>query len=89
MPTIRELREVHYISRKELADLAGVSESTLVRIEDPSHKTRYDIATKVVDALSKRIGEKLTLTTIEGLNLYNVMRDRKPRTKNGLSSEAA
>jgi len=81
VPTLREIREEHYISRKQLADLAGVSESTIVRIEDPKHRTTYDIAEKVVAALSKKVGRELTLSAIDGLNLYNVMRDRRQRTK--------
>ena len=81
MPSLRDIREEHYISRKELAELADVSESTIVRIEDASHRTTYQVAQKIVDALSRRVGKELTLDSIEGLNLYNPMRDRRLRTK--------
>lgn len=81
MSTLRELREQYYISRKQLADLATVSESTIVRIEDPRHRTTYAVAEKVLQALSKKIGREITLDTVDGLNLYNVMRDRHQRTK--------
>ena len=81
MATLRDIREEYYISRRELGDLARVSESTIVRMEEASHKTTYDVAQKVVAALSKRIGKELSLDSIEGLNLYNPMRDRRLRTK--------
>jgi DNA-binding XRE family transcriptional regulator len=82
MTTLRDIREEHYISRRTLADLAGVSESTIVRIEDPRHKTRYDVAEKVIAAVNLKTGLGLKLENIEGLNLYNVMRDRRQRKKN-------
>ncbi len=81
MHTLRELREKNYISRKELARLADVSESTIVRIEDAKHRTTQEVAEKVLEALGKRIGQDITLDSVQGLNLYNVMRDRKQRTK--------
>lgn len=81
MPTLRDIREENYISRKELASLASVSESTIVRVEDASHRTTYQVAQKIVEALSKRISKEIHLDSIEGLNLYNPMRDRRLRTK--------
>lgn len=81
MTTLRDIREEHYISRRTLADLSGVSESTIVRIENPKHKTRYDVAEKVISAINKKTGLALKLEDIEGLNLYNVMRDRRQRKK--------
>jgi len=89
MPTLRQIRESHFISRKELAQLAHVSESTIVRIEDPQHRTTQDVVEKVLEALSGRIGEALTLESVDGLNIYNVMRDRRQRTKDVKSDEAA
>lgn len=81
MSTLREIREANFISRKELADLADVSESTIVRIEDPTHRTTQEIAEKVLEALSEKVGKQLTIDNVDGLNIYNVMRDRKQRTK--------
>jgi DNA-binding XRE family transcriptional regulator len=81
MPTIRDIREENYISRKELAELADVSESTIVRIEDARHRTTFQVAQKIVGALGKRISRDISLDNIEGLNLYNPMRDRKLREK--------
>ncbi len=81
MPTLRELRERHYVSRKELASLADVSESTIVRIEEGKTRTTQKVVEKVLTALSTKIGEETTLQNIEGLNIYNVMRDRKQRSK--------
>lgn len=81
MSTLREIREKHYISRKKLAELSGVSESTIVRIETAANKTTEDVAKNVLGALGKQIKQELTLENVDGLNLYNVMRDRKQRTK--------
>jgi predicted transcriptional regulator len=81
MTTLREIREEHYISRRTLATAAGVSESTIVRIEEGAHHTRKDIAEKVLAALNKQIEKEITLQELEGLNLYNVMRDRRQRKK--------
>jgi transcriptional regulator with XRE-family HTH domain len=81
MARLRELRESHYISRKELAVLAGVSESTLVRMEEGKTHTTEEAAKKVLAALSQKIGQEITLQNIEGLNLYNLMRDRRHHTK--------
>lgn len=89
MATLRELREGNYISRRELADLSGVSESTIVRIEEGTNRIRRDIAEKVLQALSRKIEQEITIEAIEGLNLYNVMRDRKQRTKSKSDLEAA
>lgn len=81
MATLRDIREEYYISRRELADLAGVSESTILRIEDATNRTTFDVAKKIVAALSKRIEKPLKLEDLEGLNLYNPMRDRRNRKK--------
>ncbi len=81
MATLRELRERHYISRKELASLADVSESTIVRIEDGKIRTTQAVIDKVLAALSTKVGEEITVQTLDGLHIYNVMRDRKQRKK--------
>ncbi len=81
MTTLRQIREENYISRRTLATSAGVSESTIVRIEEGTNHTRKDVVEKVLAALSKLIDQQITLKDIEGINLYNVMRDRKQRTK--------
>jgi predicted transcriptional regulator len=81
LATLRDIREQYYISRRELGELAGVSESTIVRIEEASNRTTYDVARKIIGALSQRINKELSIDSIEGLNLYNPMRDRRLRTK--------
>ncbi len=86
MATLRAIREKHLISRKTLAELSGVSESTLVRIENSAHKITEDVAKDVLAALNKKTGESFTLEDIEGFNLYNVMRDRRQRSKDDGSS---
>jgi len=90
MATLREIREQYFISRRELAQLADVSESTIVRMEDSKNKTTHDVAKKVVEALSERIEKPMTLNDVDGLNLYNPMRDRRmPRLKKEPTEDAA
>lgn len=81
MPTLKDIREEYYLSRKKLANLAGVSESTIVRMEAAISKTTKDVAEKVLNALSKETGQIFIISDIEGLHLYNVMRDRKQQKK--------
>ncbi len=83
MSTLREIRERNYLSRKSLADLAGVSESTILRMEEGQSRTTEEVATKVLNALGSKIGEELTIANVQGLKLYNIMRDRRQRTKTG------
>lgn len=89
MATLRDIREEHYISRRELGDLAGVSESTILRIEDSSNRTTYDVARKIVAALSKRINREIKIEDLEGLNLYNPMKHRRNtrKVRDGASTE--
>jgi len=89
MPTLRELREQHYISQRELAEAAGVAEATVQRMEEGKARTTSKTASKVLKALSLKIGQEVTIDTIEGLNLYNVMRDRRKPTKGSGEPEAA
>jgi predicted transcriptional regulator len=89
MPTLKQIRVVNFLSRRELAKLSGVSESTIVRMEDPKHKSQPEVVEKVLKALGDKIGENLTLEKVEGLNLYNVMRDRRQRTKPDTTEEVA
>lgn len=81
LQTLRDLREQNYISRRELSELSGVSESTITRIEEAKSRVTKRVVEKLLQALSKRIERTITINDIEGLNLYNVMRDRKQRTK--------
>jgi predicted transcriptional regulator len=87
METLRGLRENHYLSRKTLAKRAGVSESTIVRMEEGKQHTQHDVAERVLKALSKEIGRTVTINDIEGLNIYNVMRDRRHRGKATVKQE--
>jgi predicted transcriptional regulator len=84
MSTLREIRERNYLSRKSLADLADVSESTILRMEEGKTRTTEEVATKVLAALGSKIGEDLTIENVQGLKLYNIMRDRRQR-KTGVS----
>lgn len=89
MPTLRELREKYYISRKVLAKAAGVSESTIIRMEEAKKHTTEEAAEKVLIALSGKIGVQLTVDNVDGLNIYNPMRDRSYPTKYKSGTEAA
>jgi len=81
MPTLREIRGKNYISRKALAKESGVSESTIIRMEEGEKHTTEDVATRVLEALSAKIGERITIDNVDGLKIYNPMRDRKYPTK--------
>ena len=76
MPTLKEIRLKHYISRKKLALAAGVSESTIIRMEEGKRHVTDEVATKIVSALSNVTGETFTVNDLDGINLYNPMRDR-------------
>jgi predicted transcriptional regulator len=89
MPTLRQIRESNYISRKALAKEAAVSESTIIRMEEGVKHTTEEIATRVLQALSNKIGKTITVESIEGLKLYNPMRDRSYPTRVKPEEEAA
>jgi len=91
MATLKEIRADHFITQRELADLAGVSESSIIRMEEPGHLTRKDVVEKVLAALSKKTGEQFTLENVEGLSIYNVMRNRRStrKSKPAQTSDAA
>lgn len=80
MPTLKEIREENYISRRELSDWSGVSESTIVRVEEGTVRTTKKVADQILKALSEHLGKQYTLQNVEGIKLYNIMRDRR-RTK--------
>lgn len=81
MATIREIREANFISRQNLARLAGVGLSTLERIEKGEHHVTPEVAEKVLQALGREIKQNLTVENVSGLNLYNAMRDRSRKEK--------
>ena len=81
MPTLRELREKKlFLSRRQLSDLSDVSQSTLVRAEE-GELIHQEIAEKILKAISDQLGYEVTMGDVEGLNIYNIVRDRKPRPK--------
>ena len=89
MTTLREIREKNYISRKALAKLAGVAEATIIRMESGKTHTTEEVANKVLAALGEKINQHLTSDNVEGLNIYNPMRDRSYPTKYKSEPEAA
>lgn len=81
MSTLRELREKKlFLSRRQLSDLSDVSQSTLVRAEE-GELIHQEIAEKILKAISEQLGYEVTMGDVEGLNIYNIVRDRKPRPK--------
>lgn len=81
MPTLKEIREENYISRRELSEWSGVSESTIVRVEEGTVRTTKKVADQILKALSEHLGKEYNLQNVEGIQLYNIMRDRARRTK--------
>jgi predicted transcriptional regulator len=80
MTTLRDLREKKlYLSRRELAELANVSESTLVRMEQGGN-VKKDVVEKVLKIIGEKLGYEVPIQSIEGLVLYNIVRDRRPGT---------
>ncbi len=84
MTTLQDIREKHFLSRPALAYASGTSVSTITRMETLGSKTKRDTAIKVLVALSKLTGEKYTLENVEGISLYNVMKDRRNKPKTNL-----
>lgn len=76
MGTLKEIRQRLFISRRELAELAGVSASSIVRAEQLDGHTTRDVAEKILKALSEELEEELTIEGI-GLHIYDIMRDRR------------
>jgi transcriptional regulator with XRE-family HTH domain len=74
-----ELRKSKNLSRGKLAELADVSLSSVVRMEEGKQKTSEDVTEKVLKALSEVLGYEVRASDVDGLELYNVMRDRKER----------
>lgn len=64
MFALRQLREKYYISRKKLANLAGVSETAIINMEGKIHHANGRTIQKVLTALSKFIGRKITIDDI-------------------------
>lgn len=75
MPTIRELRVQRELPQPRLAELAGVSTPTIVRMETGKPVSRESLG-KVCAVLGIRPGE------VTGVNLFVPVRDRQYR-KNG------
>jgi DNA-binding XRE family transcriptional regulator len=89
MPTLKEIRQKYYISRKKLALAADVSESTIVRVEEGKKHVTDEVAAKIVVALSSVTGENFTVSDLDGINLYNPMRDRSYAVKKSEDNHAA
>lgn len=82
MANLRDLREQAFLSRKSLAEKAHVSSSSIVRIEEESnHRAQQDVVERILQALSEALGRPITVNDVEGLQFYNVMRDRRNRRK--------
>lgn len=69
MATIKQIRRDAGLTAEDLARLAGVSLSTVVRVERGRPPVTRLTAGKVLHALSERIGRTLTVEDVEGLQL--------------------
>ncbi len=65
-------------SKVELAKQAGISVQSASRACDGIRLER-DTAGKIIHAISKAIGKKLTLDDVEGLNIVGIKRRKKSR----------
>jgi transcriptional regulator with XRE-family HTH domain len=68
MSTLRDLREQAGLTAFDLAAQADVSLSTINRMERGDAVTRL-IAYKVLNTLSNRLGRKIDIGDVEGLNI--------------------
>lgn len=58
-PKVRELREAARVSQEDLAHQAGISTSTLSRIERGTYQPRLDTLNKLAQALSVPVADLL------------------------------
>jgi transcriptional regulator with XRE-family HTH domain len=68
MSTLKDLREQAGLTAFDLAAQADVSLSTINRMERGDAVTRL-IAYKVLNTLSNRLGRKVDIDDVEGLNI--------------------
>lgn len=71
MASIYEIRVEHYITRAKLASVAGISQSSLVRLETTDTKAQRETVEKVLVALSQLTGEELNVGNVDGISIYN------------------
>ncbi len=69
MATIKQLRQEAGLSAFELAHMAGVSISTVTRIERGRPPITRLTAGRVLHALNQRLGRSIALGDVEGLRL--------------------
>jgi predicted transcriptional regulator len=69
MATIRQMRRNAGLTAEDLAHLAGVSLSTITRIERGSPPVTRLTAGKVVRALSEYVKRDITIEDVEGLQI--------------------
>ena len=51
MQTLRQLREINFISQKDLAQRSGIAVATINRLENGYHKPRFVTIRKLAKAL--------------------------------------
>ncbi len=67
MPTMKQLRQDAGLTAFQLAYMAGVSLSSINRMEQGKKPVMCLMVGKVIHALSRHIGRLITLQDIEGL----------------------
>lgn len=75
MTTIKELRPEAGLSAFELAHLAGVSLSTVNRLDRGRPPVMRLSAGRVLHALSQHVGRPIALSDVEGLQLKDTEED--------------
>ncbi len=63
---VKELREIKGMSRVELSDAAGISESYLKKIENGNRKPRLGTYQKIMEALDADVAIKNSEGTVKG-----------------------
>jgi DNA-binding XRE family transcriptional regulator len=69
VPTLKELREEAGLTAFNLAAQADVSLSTINRMETGKEAVSRRIAYQVLNVLSNRLGRRITVEDVNGLNI--------------------
>lgn len=69
MATLKQIRREAGLTAEDLAHLAGVSLSTIVRMERGTPPVTRLTAGKVLHAISQHTGRAIALSDVEGLQL--------------------
>lgn len=71
-PTFKQFRERHSLSYFEIAQQSKVRVCRVYWME-LGYKTEFALALRIIDVLSKRVGETVRFEQIQGIHLKNSM----------------